>query len=211
MMKKTIVFILSIWMTVQVCGQSWEKMKSVEEFSQRLNTTASHTQSIACDFVQEKYLDVFAEKIISKGKFYFRKENKIALSYTQPLDYLIVINGPKLKIVSEGKTNLVDLGANKMMNGMNNLLAACMTGDLSLLKDGYQMEYLEDKNYYLVRIKPREQGVKNYLTGMVIWFDKKDMTVARLRLSENAGDYTEYQFLNRQFNTLKDDEKFVIR
>lgn len=192
-------------------AQSWEKFDPSGEFNLRLSETALESLSIECDFLQEKYLDVFAEKVISKGKFYFRKADKICLSYTEPVDYLIVINGQKLKIVADGKTSVVDLGTNKMMHGMNNLLAACMTGELSLLKEGYQMEYLQDKESYLVKIKPLNPGMKAYLVEMALWFDKKDMAVKQLRLSENASDYTEYRFLNRKFNTLTDDEKFIIR
>ena len=142
---------------------------------------------------------------------YLPKENKIALCYTQPLDHLIVIDGQKLKIVSEGKANVMDLSSNKMMDGMNRLLAACMTGNLSLLQEGYRMEFLEDSAYYLVRIRPQQEALKSYIREMALWFDKKDMAVVRLRLAENESDYTEYQFLNRQFNTLHDDEKFTIR
>lgn len=210
-MKGIIVAVFIFFMGLNTKAQAWERLDSSQEFNRRLSEAASQTQSIVSDFVQEKYLDVFAEKVISRGKFYFRKSGKICLSYTQPLDYLIVINGQKLKIVSDGKTNIVDLGTNKMMHGMNNLLAACMTGDLNLLKEGYQMEYWQDRESYLVKIKPLSQGVKAYLAEMSIWFDKTDMTVKRLRLAENASDYTEYQFLNRKFNTLTDDEKFTIR
>lgn len=210
-MKTWILLFCSLCTASAALGQSWQKMESREVFDRRLNETAANTHSIDCDFIQEKYLDVFAEKILSKGKFYFRKENKIALCYTQPLDYLIVIDGQKLKTVSEGKTNVVDLSSNKMMDGMNRLLAACMTGNLGLLQEGYRMEFLEDPAYYLVRIRPQQEALKSYIREMALWFDKKDMAVVRLRLSENESDYTEYQFLNRQFNTLHDDEKFTIR
>ncbi len=210
-MKTWIILFCSLCMANAALGQSWQKMESQETFNRRLNEVAANTHSIACDFIQEKYLDVFAEKILSKGKFYFRKENKIALCYTQPLDYLIVINGQKLKIVSEGKANVVDVGSNKMMDGMNRLLAACMTGNLNLLQEGYQMDFLEDSVYYLVRIRPQQKDLQFYMREMALWFDKKDMAVVRLRLSENESDYTEYRFLNRQFNTLHDDEKFTIR
>lgn len=197
-----------------VCGsltaQEWQKMDPQQEFNRRLAETAGKTQSIECDFIQGKYLDVFAEKVISKGKFYFRKANKVCLAYTEPLDYLMVIHEDKLKIVSGGKTTVVDLGANKSMNGMNTLLAACMTGDLSLLGQGYRMEYFQCPDTYLVRIVPLNQGVKAYLSEMAVYFDKKDMAVSKLRLSENAGDYTEYEFINRKFNTLTDDSKFTV-
>lgn len=209
-MRKLLVLIAGVLFSGIVAGQSLQKLEDVDGFHRRLREAAVGILSIECDFVQEKYLDVFAEKVLSEGKFCFRKENKILLSYSRPLNYLIVINGRKLKIVSDGKTNVVDLGSNKMMNGMNSLLSGCMTGDLEGLKEECRMEYSEDERHYVVHITPREEGVKAYLAGMDIWFDKKDMAVVKLRLSENASDYTEYRFSDRRFNTLNSDEKFII-
>lgn len=193
-----------------IAAQEWQKVDPQQEFNRRLTETAGKIQSIECDFIQGKYLDVFAEKVISKGKFYFRKASKVCLAYTEPIDYLMVVNEDKLKIVSGGKTTVADLGANQSMEGMNTLLAACMTGDLSLLGQGYRMEYFQRPDAYLVRIIPLNQGVKAYLSEMAVYFDKKDMAVSKLRLSENAADYTEYEFINRKFNTLTDDSKFMV-
>ena len=45
---------------------SFKKKLSVE--NQKVNTTESQ-------FIQEKYLSVLSEKIVSQGKFYFKKQN----------------------------------------------------------------------------------------------------------------------------------------
>lgn len=82
-------------------------------------------------FTQVKYLDVFDEKVTSKGKFYYQKTHKICMEYFRPMDYLIVINGSKLKIVSDGKKSIMNLSSNKMMAQMQDMLTACMIGDLS--------------------------------------------------------------------------------
>lgn len=210
-MKRYIVLCILVFLCLSGYAQQWEKIDPSGEFSQRLERAARQLQSIACDFIQEKYLDVFDEKIISKGRFYFRKENKICLSYSEPLDYLIVINGQKLKVVSDGKVSLVDLGTNKMMDGMNRLLSACMTGNLFLLGEEYQMDYAQQQEEYWVRIKPLNEELKNYLSEMAIYFDRKNMAVKTLRLVENERNYTEYRFVNQEFNTLVNDEKFTIR
>ena len=44
-----------------------------------------------------------------------------------------------------------------------------------------------------------------------IYLDKKDMSVHKLRLSETATNYTEYEFYNKKFNSLKNETKFAIR
>ena len=164
---------------------------------------------IFIDFTQIKHLDLFNEDITSKGKFYYRHNDKISLDYNSPTKYLIVINADKLKIVSDGKKNVVNLKSNKVMSEMRSMLAACMSGNISQIS-GYNMEYFEDANSYLIKIKPTNKSVQAYISGFDIYMDKKDMSVSKLRISENATDYTDYLFQNKKFNTLTDDKKFSV-
>ena len=71
-------------------------MAQKTEFESRLAKEAQTVESIESDFTQVKYLDVFDEKVTSKGKFYYQKTHKICMEYFRPMDYLIVINGSKL-------------------------------------------------------------------------------------------------------------------
>ena len=68
------LFFLSI---VTVHAQSMKKMVQKTEFENRLAKEAQTVESIESDFTQVKYLDVFDEKVTSKGKFYYQKSNKI--------------------------------------------------------------------------------------------------------------------------------------
>lgn len=181
------------------------------EFNTRIAKEASALQSIESDFTQQKYLDVFDETITSKGKFSYKKENMIRMDYNKPLDYLIIINGSRLKIVSDGKTNIMNLSANKMMNQMQDMLTACMVGDLSRLSSDYELSYFEDTQTYLVKIKPVNKNIQMYILGIEIRINKEDMSVDKLRLSETETNYTEYLFTNKKFNSLTDEKIFEIR
>src|SRR5258708_20447245 len=66
------------------------------EASQKIHTIKS-------DFVQEKNLSMLSEKIISKGKFWFKKDNLVCMEYSEPFQYLriIIINNVFIK---EGQT-----------------------------------------------------------------------------------------------------------
>lgn len=192
-------------------AQPMKKLANVQEFDQRLAQQAQTVQSIESDFTQVKYLDVLDEKVTSRGKFYYKKSNQICMEYARPMNYLIVINGAKLKIVSDGKKNVMNLSSNKMMNQMQDMLTACMVGDLSKMAPNYRLEYFEDAQYYLVKIKPVSKAVQAYIAGIEIYLSKKDMSVHKLRLSETATNYTEYEFTNKRFNSLKDETKFAVR
>lgn len=203
--------LLSILSITTAQAQAMKKLVNLQEFESKLAKEAQTVASIESDFTQVKYLDVFDEKVTSKGKFYYQKSNKIHMEYFYPMDYLIVINGSKLKVISDGKKSIMNLSSNKMMNQMQDMLTACMVGDLSKMSSSYQLTYFEDGRYYLVKIKPTNKAIQAYITGIDIYLDKKDMSVYKLRLSETATNYTEYEFYNKKFNSLKNEEKFEIR
>ena len=98
-----------------------------------------------------------------------------------------------------------------MMDEMKGMLAACMVGDLSSITSAYKLDYYESPSLYVVKIRPVSKSVQAYISEIVISINKEDMSVQTLRLSENEKDYTEYRFTNRKYNTLTNDEKFIIR
>lgn len=203
--------LLSFLSIAAVQAQAMKKLVNLQEFESKLAKEAQTVQSIESDFTQVKYLDVFDEKVTSKGKFLYQRSNKIRMEYLSPMNYLIVINGSKLKVISDGKKSIMNLSSNKMMNQMQDMLTACMVGDLSKMSSSYQLTYFEDARYYLVKIKPVNKAIQAYITAIDIYLDKRDMSVYKLRLSETAANYTEYEFYNKKFNSLKNEEKFEIR
>lgn len=206
-----LLFILFISFCSLQAQEEWQPLASVSAFQEQLKKEAAAIKSIESDFTQEKYMDVFEEKVVSQGRFYYQKENKIRMDYTRPLDYRIIINGTKLKMVSEEKSSIVNLGSNPLMNEMKGMLSACMIGDLQSIGASYQLEYFETPATYIVRVRPVSKSVQAYIRQIIITFDKKDLSVQKLRLAENTNDYTEYWFSGKKYNTLPNDEKFIIR
>lgn len=208
-MKRLYIYFLLLFVCLLQINAQMKMLKDVDAFNKRVIQEAVSVKSIESDFTQVKHLDLFNENITSKGKFYYKHSDKISLDYSSPTKYLIVINGDKLKIVSDGKKNIVGLKSNKIMAEMRGMLTACMSGNISQIS-GYKMEYFEDTNSYLIKIKPTNKSVQAYISGFDIYMDKKDMSVSKLRISENASDYTDYLFQNKKFNTLTDDKKFLV-
>ena len=147
-------------------AQTMNKLIQTREFESRLAKEAQTIQSIESDFTQVKYLDILDEKVTSKGKFYYQKSGKICMEYAQPVNYLIVINDSRLKIVADGKKSTMSLSANKMMNQMQDMLTACMIGDLSKMSSDYKLEYFENARQYMVKIKPVNKAIQAYISGI---------------------------------------------
>ncbi len=209
-MKYIIATLFTLTIFVVSLSAQMKKIEDKQAFEQKLGQSTKAVKSIESSFTQIKHLDVFDSDITLKGKFYYKHSNKICLDYTGSLNYIIVINGDKLKITDNGKKSIVNLASNKTMKEMQGMLTACMSGDISLLSSDYELEYFEDSKNFLVIVKPKSKVVQKYIKDFHIYFDKKDMSVDKLRISENATDYTDYIFSNKKFNSLQNDEKFSV-
>ncbi|MDR1764269.1 MAG: outer membrane lipoprotein carrier protein LolA [Dysgonamonadaceae bacterium] len=207
---KYLVFLLSFFCVSVFAQDTYTAMENIAKFNQTLATEAEKLTALESDFKQTKYIGLLSESIVSSGKFFYKKADKISMEYASPVKYLLVINGQKIKIVSDGKKNVYDLKSNKMMAQTGSLLSACMTGNLAALSSEYALEYKENAKFYLVVVSPKG-SVKNYLKSISIYFSKKDYSVEQLRITEPSDDYTEYAFTNKKKNPQLADAKFSVK
>jgi len=190
----------------------------VNAFKKKMEAEAKKVNSIESDFTQIKHIAAMAGDITSTGKFYYQKEDKVSLDYTTPVKYQIVINGSKIKMVSNGKTNVFDVASNGLMKEMKDVLSASMTGNLQAMTGNYKLEYFQDSKEYLVKIFPLNDAAKAIIDEVNIYLDKNDLSVTRLRMVEASKDkkakdkdYTEYQFSNKKLNVDIPASRFSIK
>lgn len=179
-------------------------------FELELQKSVESMTSIESDFTQIKHLDMFDEDVESKGKFAYKKEGKIYMNYLSPTDYTVIINNQKLKIVAGKAKTIMQLGENKAMNGLQDMITACMVGDLSRLKANYNIQVDDNLKNYTINIVPKSQSIREFINKIVIKLNKIDMSVDELIMFENENDYTKYIFTNKRFNQLTDETIFSV-
>ena len=123
--------------------EALEPLKDVESFKEKLAKMSESTTTISCDFVQEKNLVVLSQKIISKGRFYFKKDNNIRWEYSSPYKYLIIISNNQLFTGDDKSQNRYDLKSNKMLQEMNGFISGCVQGDILKNDKDYAIGYFE--------------------------------------------------------------------
>ncbi|MFN3405240.1 MAG: outer membrane lipoprotein carrier protein LolA [Cytophagaceae bacterium] len=179
-------------------------------FRSSLAAAAKEIKTIESDFVQEKNLSVLSEKIISKGHFIFKKENKLRWEYNHPFKYLIVMNNNKVLIKDENKENKYDMKSNKLFQEINSLMINSVQGNILNNKD-YKPAFFYNDNYFLVQLFPQNKNLKGFLQSIDLYFDKKDLSVTKIIMAEPSGDYTNITFSAKKFNGEIADEKFNIK
>ena len=102
--------VIGVWIfiTLSICGYAqMMPMKDKDTFMKRLEESSRSVKSIESRFEQVKHLDIFNDDVVSKGSFHYLAPDKIAMLYTSPVKYSMVINGDLLKTESNGKSSIV--------------------------------------------------------------------------------------------------------
>ena len=183
----------------------------IEPFRQRMAAENKQYTSIECNFTQYKQLTIMDEPLVSSGLFFFKQDDKVRLDYTQPSPYLIVLNGQKVKITTNGRSNVYDMASYQVVTVMKTMLSSCLLGDFSGAGRDYDMSVSEDKSVYLVEIAPRIKRIKKYLQKIELTFDKVNLSVNQLTVYEPSGDFTRHIFTNKKFNTSLSDQLFNLQ
>jgi len=211
-MKNKLAMII-LFLSSQFCiaqPTSFKPVKDKTAFLEKFNQTTKTITSIKSNFVQEKHLSALEDKIISKGIFRYKKDNKVRLEYTTPFSYIMVLNNGKMYIKDGSKVNKFDTRSNKMFRQINDMLVNTLNGNLVNSKD-YSITYYENDLIYLIELKPLDMAVQEMMDNIKIYVDKKKLTVNKIEIIEKSGDYTLISFSDIQQNTEIKDEEFVVK
>jgi outer membrane lipoprotein-sorting protein len=174
-----------------------------------INKAAADTRSIKSDFIQEKELSFLEDKVTSKGKFYFKKDDLLRWEYTSPYEYTIILNKGRIRVIDDGKSNTFDAASNRMFSEINGIMMGVVNGT-ALNSDNFQTEYFDTGSHYLLSLVPLAEGMKDFLDRIEISVNKKDYTVDSLRMIEKSGDYTNIIFQNKVLNAEIPDKVFSL-
>lgn len=214
MKKIAIIILLSLVLVVQhSAAQNVPSLLSVNEsaaFSKLLAQVASKTESISSDFIQEKSIPMLKNKIVSQGVFVYKRDDKIAFLYKSPIDYQMIINGNKLRMVSGGSDRTMDIKNNPVMGEIRTLISASFLGTLSERDRSYTTEYYSSNKKVIVAVTPLSSHLLSIIKKITITFDSQNAQIERLLIEEGSGGYTEYIFTNLKKNILLSDEIFRV-
>jgi len=212
-MNKTYFLLLALVFQAMLSHAQPKGYRAVSDenlFRKNYAKAAESTTSIKSGFHQEKNLSMLSEKINSDGLFYFKKNNKVRMEYTQPYKYLLIINNDKILIQDQQKKKVYSAGDNKLFRVINNVIMDCVQGKALQNKDFLAKVFESEKNYCLDLV-PQAKELKPLFNTIRVFIGKDDFSINQLELKENMGDNTVITFVNKQLNTAVRDEVFDVK
>jgi len=190
-----------------------DEAAGITEMLRRLGENVSAFKSLKTNFVQEKDLAIFQNKIIMKGRIYLQKPNRMAWHVDEPLKYSVVITDKSIRQWDEDTNRVqeISLSANPVFQNVLNQLTVWFSGDyVSLLKD-YDVRILK-KSPLVFEFTPKENNVAGkIIKSITIGLREDERYLQQIKILEISGDSTTIIFKDTVFDPPFDSLDFEVK
>ena len=176
----------------------------------RLNEATARITTMQCDFVQTKHLSVLNDKMVSKGRMYYQKSDRLRWEYTSPYTYVFILSGHEILLKNKNRSDIIDVNQNRMFREIVQIMLSSVVGDC-----------LDDRNFkstlsttaaeYVATLVPQRKNMKQMFTSIVLHFDKQRALVTKVELTEKNNDRTVIELKNVKTNHAISPRLFDIR
>lgn len=201
------LFIVFLLFTVSASADAEDLAPLLAELKQ----AAAETETLSSDFVQEKYLDIFSEKLLSTGKFVYHKPEQLRWELLTPVASGFVLRGDRgerWNSLSKKQENF-SVKSDPIMGMIAQQLLAWARVDLDWLQSRYRME-LSSVNPVVLYLFPLDQGEAAFIEHLQIQFSDDRRHVAEVLMVEQGGDSTLIRFIDAEVNIELSADAFQV-
>lgn len=165
------------------------------------NISAAHQKlkTLSADFIQEKTSTLFIDKVVQKGKFYFKAPKQLRWEYTSPKAFTLIFNDKKTSIITEkGVTN----NSNKLLNELGNMIISTINGSNLCDENNFKISFYknEKSGHFTAVLLPINKRIKENYTKISVVMNGKSHLAEKVILVEKNGDITTISFTNTKID-----------
>ena len=113
-------------MLVMCCSVEAQTQSQVK---QQISRAAAQLRSMQCDFVQTKHVKMLNQNVVSTGKMYYQRSDKLRWEYVTPYKYSFILNGSKVKINGPRRSDVINVQRNKVFKEIANIMMSSVVGN----------------------------------------------------------------------------------
>jgi outer membrane lipoprotein-sorting protein len=204
---KVILIFLLLFFTA-TCGYSQdsqipEKIRTdLNTVLSRLEKNMSGIKTIKTDFIQEKELAVFKQKIVLKGSVYIEKPSRLAWHVYNPVKYVMIMSEDTISQWDEdtGRVQKISLSKNPAFEAAIGQMSTWFSGSYSPLLKEYEISLLREKPVSLKFAPKPETMAGNVIKSVTVDFRKDEQYINRIFIEEKGGDTTSILFVDTRLN-----------
>ena len=167
----------------------------------RIKDASSDIVTLTGDFVQKKKVEILKNMPDSRGKFFYKKPDRLRWEITEPVRMGFIVNGDQGKKWRKKADRYRKFNVSKepIISVIAGQVFAWARGDFNKLKEGYEISILSESpaKVKLVPLSPLE---KKYVSSIILSFSDTDNYVENLEINETRGGCTQVTFYNMVIN-----------
>ena len=183
--------------------------KTEQEIIEKINSEAMKLASMQCEFVQTKKVVLLNDRMVSKGKMFYKQPNKLRWEYTTPYTYVFVLNGSKISL-GKNQKDVIDVNQSKVFKEIASIMMNSVVGKCLSDKRSFKTTIKASNSEYIATLIPRTKEIKRLFNTIILHFDKQQSFVIRIELIEKNGDTTTIDLKNIKKNNPVNDQVFSI-
>lgn len=187
-------------MAMSFISSAYSQNMSEAQIRTKINQAASQLQTLQCDFVQTKHLKMLNDKLVSHGKMYYKKSDKLRWEYTTPYHYIFILNGSQVLLKNEKRNDIVDVNQNKLFKEIARLMMNSVVGkSLSDSRD-FSSKISSSNSELIATLTPMRKDLKQMFKQISLYFSQSTSLVYKVILVEKNGDKTVIELKNAKKN-----------
>ena len=187
-------------MAMSFVSSVFSQNMSEAQIRTKINQAAAQLQTLQCDFVQTKYLKMLNDKLVSHGKMYYKKSDKLRWEYITPYHYIFILNGSKVLLKNEKRNDIIDVNQNKVFKEIARLMMNSVVGkSLSDSRD-FSSKIASSNSELIATLTPMRKDLKQMFKEISLYFSRNTSLVYKVILVEKNGDKTVIELKNAKKN-----------
>lgn len=179
-----------------------------EQTLARLQAEAAEVETLASNFIQEKHLEIFNDVLITHGRFYYQRPDKLRWELLKPVKTGFVLNGESGRRWHErsGNQESFTIERDPVMNIVARELLAWTRVDLEELAGRYAIR-VDSHAPVRLHLTPLTDTA-GFLEFLKIEFAPAAGYVHQVEVHEPGGDFTRIRFTDTRANETLEQELF---
>ena len=183
-MKKTLATALAVLVATSLFAQG------SEDILKKIETAPHNTVSLKFKEVRTPATGA-AGSVTVEGELLFKPEGYLSMLYTNK--EVFIIDGSKMTINRDNKSNIFDTNKNVMMRGLSHVLLNSFSGTPSKFAEEQDADITATKEGgdYVVTVTARKKAARGY-SKVIIRYDASDCSIREMQMDEVTGASTFY-------------------
>lgn len=204
-MKRAVFLFVLLFLPVGAFAATPAPAEKAKDKKQRvllkIEQAATSFETIESDFIQEKHMAMMEKVLISKGRFYYQKPDRLRWELLEPECTGFAVNGGRGKKWRgrASRYQAFELDREPMIALLAKQILAWIRFDSVCLERAFHITVVAERPAVL-KLVPIAEREKRYLSHILLHFSDGESHVERVQVHEESGDFTRIRFLHTILN-----------